>query len=274
MALINCQMFSHALSRNVAFNVILPTPTSGEKLDYGTVISDYGYDRGLPVLYLLHGMHGDCGSWIRYTSIERYAQRRRCMVVMASAGNEFFQDMPHGLAYRTFFTKELPFFVCTLFPASRRREDTFIAGLSMGGYGAWYLAMAEPDLYSKAASLSGAVDIVAIAKKPLQECEPSLFRWEDVFGDIDALEGGPSDLFAQYARCAARGCAPKLFQTCGTEDFLYDLNVSARDRMYALGADLTYTEGPGVHDWAFWDGHIEEVMDWMLADRQGPDKKC
>ena len=68
---------------------------------------------------------------------------------MASAGNYFYQDMYRGSAYRTFFTEELPMFITSVFPVSKKREDTYIAGFSMGGYGAWYLALSAPHLYAK-----------------------------------------------------------------------------------------------------------------------------
>lgn len=268
MAFLTCHMFSHALCSNISFNVCLPTPTSGDKVDYGALEKDYGYEKGLPVAYLLHGMYGDANSWTRFSNVDRYAQDRKIVVVACSAGNSFYQDLPGGLPYAAFFTQELPAYIRALFPVSRKREDTFIGGFSMGGYGAWHLALAAPQVYSKAASMSGALDIVSLYAGFKGTPAPSPFNWQLMFDDPERLEGSASDLFAQYAACAARGCAPALFQTCGTEDFLYQMNLKARDRMRALGADLTYTEGPGGHDWNFWDLHIQEVLDWMLKDRE------
>ena len=267
MALLNCHLFSHALGSNIAFNVCLPTPSSGDQIRYDSIAQDYGYDRGLPVAYLLHGMYGDADSWIRYSNIDRYAQDRRCAVVTCSAGNSFYQNMPYGLDYETFFTRELPAYICALFPVSPRREDTFIGGFSMGGYGAWHLALAAPEVYSKAASMSGALDIVKLYRDAKQNPAPSPFNWQAMFEDPEALERSGSDLFAQARQCLNKGCAPALYQTCGTEDFLYRMNLDARDRFLAMGCDLTYTEGPGGHDWTFWDREIPHVLDWFLKDR-------
>ena len=271
MAFLICHIYSHALFSNITINVCLPTPGSGDRLDYDTLKRDFGYDRGLPVAYLLHGMYGDAFSWTRFSNVDRYAQDRRIAVVTCSAGNNFYQDMPGGQQWATFFTKELPAYICSLFPVSPRREDTFIAGFSMGGYGAWHLALAAPERYAKAASMSGAVDIEAIYKTFKDTTISNPFNWKAMFGDPEALKGSGSDLFAQYQACAAKGCVPKLYQACGTEDFLYQLNLAARDRMLALGADLTYAEGPGGHDWTFWDAHIQKVLDWLLQDRQKAD---
>ncbi len=268
MAFLTCTMYSHALYSNITFNICLPTPTSGDKVDYDTLKADYGYEGGLPVAYLLHGMFGDANSWTRFSNVDRYAQDRRIAVVTCSAGNNFYQELPQGLAYETFFTKELPAYICALFPVSPRREDTFIGGFSMGGYGAWHLALTAPEKYSKAASMSGALDIVTLYKNAKTNLAPSPFHWHAMFANPEALEGSKSDLFAQYARCLEKGCVPALYQTCGTEDFLYQMNIAARDRLRAMGCDLTYTEGAGGHDWNFWDREIQKMLDWFLMDRK------
>ncbi len=272
MAFLSCSIYSHTLYGNITVNVCLPTPSSGDRVNYDTLKRDYGYDRGLPVVYLLHGMYGDASSWTRFSSVERYCQDRKIAAVMCSAGNNFYQDMPGGLQWASFFTKELPACICALFPVSPRREDTFIAGFSMGGYGAWHLALTAPERFSKAASMSGAVDIDAIYKTFKDSHISAPFNWKAMFGDPDALAGSKSDVFAQYQALAAQGGSlPKLYQACGTEDFLYQMNLAARDRLLSLGADLTWAEGKGGHDWTFWDAHIQKVLDWLLADREKAD---
>ena len=267
MAFLSCSLFSHALGSNISFNVSLPTPSSGEKINYQSLKQDYGYDQGLPVAYLLHGMYGDASSWARFSSVDRYAQDRRIAVVTCSAGNNFYQNMPGGLPWETFFTKELPAYICALFPVCSRREDTYIGGFSMGGYGAWHLGLLAPEVYGKAASMSGALDIVGLYEGFRKNPVPSPFNWQGMFGDPDHLAGSGSDLFAQYEKCAEKGLVPELYQSCGTEDFLYQMNLAARDRMEKLGAKIHWTEGPGGHDWNFWDQRIQEVLDWFLKDR-------
>ena len=95
MALLDCHLYSHALYSNISFYVSLPTPASGDTVNYATLRQDFGYQDGLPVVYLLHGMYGDASSWIRFSNVDRYAQDRRCA---CSAGNFFYQNMPHGLS--------------------------------------------------------------------------------------------------------------------------------------------------------------------------------
>lgn len=155
MALMETHYYSSSLGSNITLNVFVPTPGSSEQITQMGHSAKYDYENGLPVLYLLHGAYGDAFSWVRYSNIDRYAQDRGIVVVMASAENSFYQDLRSGKKYKTFFTEELPLFIRNVFPVSREREKTFIAGFSMGGYGAWYLALSRPELYAKAASMSG-----------------------------------------------------------------------------------------------------------------------
>lgn len=262
MAYFNCHFFSSTLAQNVNVDVLIPSPDSDELMNQEKE-KTYDYEKKFPVVYLLHGAYGDYSDWQRFTSIEKHAQKYHLAVVMASAGNSFYHDMERGQNYRTFFTEELPEFITNMFPVSRAREQTFTAGLSMGGYGAWYLAMTKPGQYAAAASLSGALDIAALRKKIKEGMIAGPFPWEDIFKDPDNLEGTTSDLFVQFKKCREKEMIPKLYQACGTEDFLYEINQGAKQKLEALGADITYEEGSGIHDWNFWDTYIQKVFKWL-----------
>jgi putative tributyrin esterase len=264
MASLTCRYFSFTLKSNTEIRVTIPTPEGNEQITNSRVTDHYRYEEGLPVVYLLHGAYGDNASWTRFSNIERYAQENCICTVMASAGNTFYQNMAHGERYFDFFTEELPGYVRSLFPVSKKREDTFVAGFSMGGYGAWYLGLKRPDLYAKAASMSGALDIAGLYESQKNSTEEYPFRWDNLFENPEKLSGSDRDLFELYRRCREKGTVPELYQACGTGDFLYGMNVKARDRMRSLGADITYEEGPGCHDWNFWDEHIQHILKWML----------
>ena len=107
------------------------------------------------MLYLLHGLSDDHTAWLRYTSIERYATARGLAVVMPAVHRSFYADEAHGHAYWHFVSEELPAIVAAFFRLSERREDTFVAGLSMGGYGALKLGLHHPERFAAVASLSG-----------------------------------------------------------------------------------------------------------------------
>ena len=262
---LNCHYYSTVLKRNTEINVIIPTPEGNEQITNQDIKKRYDYEAGLPVVYLLHGAYGDCSSWIRFSNIERYAQAHQVVAVMASVENSFYQDMVHGNPYFTYLTEELPAFITTLFPVSKKREDTYIAGFSMGGYGAWYLGLSYPERYGKIAGMSAAMDIAQLAK----ECEKGTidgpFAWNDIFQNPNELAGTDKDIFALYQKCKKNGILPKLYQACGTADFLYQMNVDAYRRLTDLGADITYSETEGaMHNWDYWDKEINKILDWMI----------
>lgn len=259
MAFIHTNLFSPTLGFNTDINVIVPSPNSDEILNNKS--TDYFHEGAcFQVLYLLHGAYGDYTDWMRLTSIEKYAQNHKVAVIMPSASNSFYQDMFLGSAYLTYLTEELPQFVKALFPVSRKRENTFTAGLSMGGYGALKLALTKPENYSCAASLSGALDIAALLKGSTK----GPFCADRLFKKPEQIEGSDADLFALIAKLKKQGKPlPRVFQSCGTEDFIYPINAAAKDKFETLGVDLTYEEHPGIHDWDYWDTNIQRVFDWL-----------
>ncbi len=261
-----CHYFSLALNHNVEINVVVPTPEGNEQITAKGPEQRYDYESGLPVVYLLHGAYGDNNSWMRFSSVERYAQAHNVIAVMAGVENSFYQDMAHGGQYYTYMTKELPEYITRIFPASKKREDTFVAGFSMGGYGAWYLGLSRPDLYAKAASMSGALDIAGLHDAAQNGSVDNPFSWEDSFGDVaNSLHGSDRDLFALYKKDKENGLVPDLYQSCGTEDFLFTLNQDVHRRFEEMGADIEYHEAEGhMHNWDFWDMDIKRILDWML----------
>jgi putative tributyrin esterase len=253
MAFIDCHFFSDALGVSASMYVLLPQ-TARNQIGMDAVVRDKKH----PTLYLLHGLSDDHTIWMRRTSIERYAAAKGIAVVMPAVNRSFYSDMPKGPRYWEFISEELPELARSFFPLSDRREDTFVAGLSMGGYGAMKLGLSHPDRYAAAASLSGAMDVQwALESYPTDE-----FRW--MLGESDTLRGTDLDLFHLARRLAASGAErPKLYQCCGTEDFLYQDNIKFRDYCRELGLAFTYEEEPGTHDWGYWDAKIQRVLDWL-----------
>lgn len=221
-------------------------------------------------LYLLHGHSDDHTAWQRWTSIERYVEGLNLVVVMPAVNLSFYTDMVHGGKYWQFISEEVPAIVRDLYSLSSRREDNFVAGLSMGGYGAFKLALAYPERYAAAASLSGAVDIneVVRAKKHDPLNQAWLMEMRNVFGDLGKVPGSKHDLFALAKRTANGRVKPRLYQCCGTEDFLYADNIRFRDAIRKLPLDLTYEKGPGEHVWAYWDMMIQHVLRWLFPGKK------
>ena len=256
MALLHVDFFSEALGMCAEMDVILPEETHGLiGMDGSQAAGKY------PTLYLLHGMSDDHTIWQRRTSIERYVSDLGLAVVMPSTHLGWYTDMYRGHKYWTYISQELPRICRTFFPhMSDRREDTFAAGLSMGGYGALKCGLCAPETFGKVASLSGGLDAASICESDLGDST----LWEDIFGPKEKVRGSFNDLFAQAERLAASGKQkPDVYMWCGTEDFLYKSNVGMRDHLKKLGYNLTYEESPGDHQWKYWDEKIQTVLSWL-----------
>jgi S-formylglutathione hydrolase FrmB len=225
-------------------------------------------------LYLLHGHSDDHTAWMRWSSIEKYAQGLSLAVVMPAVHLSFYTDMVYGGKYWQFVSEEVPTLVSDTFPVSSERKDNFVAGLSMGGCGAFKLALTHPERYAAAASLSGAVDIsdVVRVKKDDPDNKAWLVQMRNIFGDLSKVPGSEHDLFTLAKKVAKGKVKPRLFQCCGTEDFLYPDNIRFRDTVRKLPLDLTYVEGPGEHNWTYWDRMIQDVLAWMFPEKKNLDE--
>jgi putative tributyrin esterase len=267
MAFLQCNFKSETLNICTAVNVILPERPMADVQKNGP--DGYRY----PVLYLLHGYSDDQTIWQRRTSIERYAEPLGLAVIMPAVNHSWYTDMAEGTKYWTFVSQELPARMASLFPLSSAREDTFVAGLSMGGYGSFKLALSQPERFAAAASFSGAVSIVDLVGPDADRNPDPAWKRElcTVFGDLAAVAGSANDLVYLAERAAKSGQpVPRLFQWCGTEDFLYADNLKFRDHARAVGLDLAYSEGPGDHTWGYWDTQIQRFLEWMPLRRRAP----
>jgi S-formylglutathione hydrolase FrmB len=257
MALIDCKFFSESLGMCSSLRVILPETT--ERRIGGAVVSRAGTAglRGHPTLLLLHGLSDDESIWSRLTSVERYVAPLGLAVVMPNVHRSFYTNMRHGYRYWDFVSQEVLSKARSFFPLSSAREDNFVAGLSMGGYGAFKLALRLPESFSAAASLSGVVDVAEFRSE--READ-----YELAFGSSAPAYGSEHDLFGISQVLAERGGPrPRLYQCCGTEDGLIAQNRRFRDHLNGLGYDFDYEEGPGAHDWAYWDRMLEKVLAWL-----------
>lgn len=259
MILNEVNFFSETLGLRSTMYVLLPQRTLADARNKRT--------RKYRTLYLLHGHSDDHTAWMRWSSIEKYAEGLNLAVVMPAVHLSFYTDMAHGPAYWQFISEEVPTLARDMFSLSAARQDNFVAGLSMGGYGAFKLALSHPDRFAAAASLSGAVDISEVVRPKKQDPlnKEWLVEMRNVFGDLRKVPGSKHDLF-RLAKETARGSVkPRLYQCCGTEDFLIADNRRFRDAVRKLPLDLTYEEGPGIHEWAYWDKMIQNVLAWMFG---------
>ncbi|OKI81615.1 alpha/beta hydrolase [Micromonospora sp. CB01531] len=257
MARIRCDFFSEALGMGTSMTVLLPERAATQIGMAGSAaVGDP------PVLYLLHGLSDDDTIWTRRTAIERYVAPLGLAVVMPQAGRSFYTDEAHGNRYWSFLSEELPEICHSFFRLSARREDTFVAGLSMGGYGAMKWALRDPGRFAAAASLSGALDVTRRRDHPTSPVNPAV--WHTVWGDRE-VPGTDDDTVALLERTGSD--LPALYVACGTEDFLYEDNIRFVEAARRRGVPVTMEFSPGDHDWAYWDAKIQDVLAWLPLRR-------
>ena len=258
MALIQVNYLSKVLFRTVPVNVVLPSDKiSFETMDYqGVPVGGY------PTLFLLHGLLGNYTDWVSGTRVQRWAEDAGLAVIMPSGDNAFY--IPGQTAnsdYGAFVGEELPRVMRDMFPLSRRREDTFIAGLSMGGFGTLRNGMKYAETFSRIAAFSSGIHF-------FDQGFESLAGEETVFGDLDDAAKTDKNHYVVLEQLKARVAAgeveaPKFWMSCGTEDSLMPVNRKFCGLLREGGFDVTWDEEPRGHDWDFWDSQIRKVIDWL-----------
>jgi putative tributyrin esterase len=259
MAHLRCDFFSDALGLSTSMTVILPQPTQNQ-----IGMAGKASEEPPPVLYLLHGLSDDDTIWLRRTSIERYVAELGWAVVMPQVHRSFYTDEVYGGRFWTFVSEELPEIVSRFFRVSTARADTFVAGLSMGGYGAMKLALRQPDRFAAAASLSGVLDLKTRVATGLESPEdPAMFT--RVLGQGAGLAA--NDDLLDLVRRADPGSLPALYACCGTEDPLLPENHSFVAACAEAGVPIATSWSRGGHDWGYWDDQIVAALDHFTAPR-------
>lgn len=255
MAILEMNYKSICLKRFVRIRAVLPFENSG--FSYDEKETKY------PALYLLHGYTGNEDDWITESSIVREARHRKLAVIMAAADNSFYHDcMDFDSRYAEFIGKELVEVTRQVFPLSEKREETFIAGNSMGGYGALYLGSRYHETFSRIAAFSGAF-ISGCGKEVLEgtdlinrpQSEYILHFFSKIKQD-ESLEAALKNMAEDSHRTG-------IYLTCGSEDGLIERNREMHQYLQTLGMKVTYVEIPGAHDWDTWNKMLSAALDWM-----------
>jgi len=253
MNLFEINFSSEVLGRKCQLNVLLPNPTD---------IS--GRVEETKTLLLLHGYSDDHTAWLRKSNIEVYAREYNLAVVMPNGENSFYANMTHGPRFLEHIAVEVPSFVQSVFGLSASRENNYVAGLSMGGYGAFKIGLVYPEKFAAAASLSGVVDIQYAIDENRHQTESRFYSPLTLaFGSNGDVKNTENDIPGLLREVSTSKAKPRLFQCCGTEDELYENNLRIRDIAKSLDLDFTYEEGPGAHTWPYWDTNIKRVLEWL-----------
>lgn len=280
MALLTLDFQSEYMASNQSVNIIIP-----DKPFDKTCKEFYGSKKKYKVVWLLHGTFGSHSDWIRKSNIEQYACEKNLIVVMPGIGNADYENWPTfamGVNSDKYITEELMPFVYNYLPASNKRKDNYVAGLSMGGKGALTFALKYPELFEKAAVLSFMPDPKEPKKTELKKLYnlsiDEVMKENDIFHSKQRLYncmhnmGSVDNYLNSYYNMARKlkeadvTKLPKLLFTCGTDDLLFANEIDSF-QVFAkkINLDAQFSFGPGNHEWKVWDRDIQIALDFFLS---------
>ena len=234
------EIFSDIMNKNIPAFIVIPDSYSG------------GND-SFPVILLLHGYGGDYKNWSSKTNLLRQADEFNFIIVCPDGNrNSWYLDSPMKpeSQYKTFFINELVPWIKKNF----RTNQMGITGLSMGGHGAFYLAIRHPELFDAVSGMSSGVDLTFSTvkwelAKILGPFELYPNRWYDhsVVNMVDLIQ---------------EGFMPILID-CGYDDFFIDINRTLHNRLIEKNVPHTYIEKPGGHSWVYWVKSLDEHLQFF-----------
>ncbi|MBC8028619.1 MAG: esterase family protein [Pyrinomonadaceae bacterium] len=247
------QFQSTLVGKTLPYKVVLPV----DYAEPGAKAKRY------PVLYLLHGLTGHYDNWTTKTKLADYAAQHSMIIVTPEGNNGWYTDSATVATdkYETYVIQELIPDVQRRYRAIEKREGRAIAGLSMGGYGAMKFGLKRPEMFSLAASMSGAFSAASWGEK---ELDPGPIRDSlmQTFGPANSPTRTANDVLrlAREFSSQSKTPLPYLYIDCGTEDFLFKDNRDFVQLLVELKLPHEYRQLPGTHNWKYWDAQVQEVL--------------
>ncbi|MDR1105206.1 MAG: hypothetical protein LBL44_02515 [Treponema sp.] len=290
MILLEMNLYSQSLGKKTEAVILLPAHSS--------------HDKPVKTLWFLHGMGDDHTGCLRNSLLEAEAEKYGVAVVFPNADLSFYNDMAYGCDYAAWISKELPDILSRLLPLSKNPKDNYIAGISMGAYGAFLTALTNSEKYHTAVSLSGPMridwiyqiltdrDIAGTAGleddgKKREACrlyseknripellvtelckmsgERTIRAFEAMFGIRPALRSSPRDLFFLAEKILEKKQELALMAFCGEQDYHYESNLLFRDFAARSGLKYSLTTGSGAHVWDYWNRYIPVMMEKLFG---------
>ena len=259
MALLQVTYLSKALKKSSTFHMYLPNDTAEE-------MKNENYERSMKVLFLLHGFTGCSIDWVSGGLMQEVSLKYNMAVIMPSGDNSFYLNYKGtGHSYCEFVGKEIVEYVNNTFHLNIKRNDTYIGGLSMGGFGAIHTGLSYPETFGKIIALSSAL-IIHDIKHMKEGDEDSIADFDyytSVFGPLDKVEESKNNPESLICDLKKRGVdIPQIYMACGTEDFLLEQNRAFYRFLKQEAVDVEYYESPGIHDWKFWNEYLDKAVYW------------
>ena len=275
MAVITLRFNPRRLGLATQVRILLPTGIYPQDTDFEAL---YASRKPLPVLWLLHGGSDNYADWHDCTTVQLLADEYGYAVVMPDAQMSSYANMAHGPAWRDYFRTELPEYIYTHFPVSRKREDNFIAGMSMGGAGALKFALLDPQRYSVCVPISSGVEVVPNYAAGTGRATSNPF-FQNIYGhedDPSGVLGTEEDIYWLLKKNVEEGTELPAFKFCvGLEDFTREGNLHFHRYAESLGVHIPWYEEHGIHDWKSWNIYIPKVFEFIreCRERSGCEKR-
>lgn len=247
MSTIRANIYSNSLSRQVNITVVLPIENEKPVDGYKT-------------LYLLNGFMGDDLDWLQDTRVKRWALENNLAVVMPAGENGFYVNDESGRRnYSQYIGEELVAITRKMFPLSTKREHTFIAGLSMGGYGAITNGLKYNQVFGKI----GAFSLALVNELTMVEDSISKPKFiNQIFGqDVTSIRNSDQD--PRYLIENFKGSWPQIYLACGYDDFVFHCSELVHAHLEEYKVNHTYVKTEGGHEWDFWDAQIYQFIKWL-----------
>ena len=269
MSILEIKMRSGVMMRPMEFAMFLP---DDQAFNFSAQ-NNPCYDRPMKTLIILHGYTVDNYEWMSYSTPYELALRYNLAVVIPSTDSSFYLDRPGtGNKVGSCVGKELIEYLRRTFGLAKTPEDTIISGYSMGGFGAIHTALAYPETFGCALGLSSALIVYDIAgMKPGIQQEGVLADYDyyrEVFGDLDKVTESENNPEVLVSKLLAEGKKiPRLYMTCGDNDFLLQTNKRFLAFLEEKKVPVTFVPGEGVHDFVFWNKAIGPAVEWALGGK-------
>ncbi len=233
--------YSNAMQKEIPVVIITP--------------DNYSKKKSYPVVYLLHGFGGsyrtDWASEAWGTKV--LADVYDMIFVVPDGSTSWYFDSPVDPAwkYETYISRELIEYVDKNYSTIPSRRGRAIAGLSMGGHGALYLAFRNQDVYGAAGSMSGGVDI-----RPF----PNNWDLAKRLGSYaEYPENWENNTVINMTHLLTPGSLAIIID-CGTEDFFYEVNCKLHEKLMYNNIPHDFISRPGAHNAEYWKNAVKYQM--------------
>jgi S-formylglutathione hydrolase FrmB len=240
---------SQAMRKTYKAAVVLPASYANSKFNY-------------PVLYLLHGGFGHYRDWISKTPdkelLNRLADQYNLIIVLPEGEVfSYYIDSPikKESQFESYIIKDVIAKIDNTYRTNRTSKARVISGLSMGGYGALYLAARHPDLFCAAGSMSGALNPDMMTWNLPQEMSLNIKKaFAEIIGPVESTDYSVYSVIVMSDKFRKNGT--KLIFDCGVDDFLIEPNRELHRRLLFNHTDHDYSERPGGHTWDYWQNSL------------------